>query len=115
MKPICGMWITLMLISVVVSFLLPEQWSGANALFGKWPTIMVIWLIVTLFFDWAIQSTGMRPTQAAVILAVSALLATGALPGILFYGWEVGAAGRNALIQFVFWYGGAIAYGKLSA
>ena len=115
MKPILGMWATLMVLSVVASFFRPEVWAGDNAMFGQWPTIAILWLIVTLFFDWVIQSTGMGATQAAIVLAVAGILASGPLPGWMFFGAAASIAATNALQGLIFWYVSAAVYGKLSS
>ena len=115
MKPILGMWATLMVLSVVASFFRPEVWAGDNAMFGQWPTIAILWLIVTLFFDWVIQSTGMGATQAAIVLAVAGILASGSLPGWMFFGAAASIAATNALQGLIFWYVSAAVYGKLSS
>ena len=80
MKPILGMWATLMVLSVVTSFLRPEFGSGDNAMFGRWPTVAIIWLIVVVFFDWVIQTTGMGATQAAIVIAIASILASASSP-----------------------------------
>ena len=67
MKPILGMWATLMVLSVVATLLRPEVWAGDNAMFGQWPTIAILWLITAVYFDWVVQSTGMGATQAAIV------------------------------------------------
>ena len=115
MKPILGMWATLMVLSVVASFLRPEVWAGDNAMFGQWPTIAILWLIVTLFFDWVIQSTGMGVTQAAIVLAVGGIIVFGPRAGWMFGGAAAGAAAINALQRLIFWYVSAAVYGKLSS
>ena len=115
MKPILGMWATLMLLSFVATFLRPEVWAGDNAMFGQWPTIAILWLIVTVFFDWVIQSTGMGATQAAIVLAVAGILVSGPLPGGMFFGAAASMAATNALQILIFWYVSAAVYGKLSS
>ena len=115
MKPILGMWATLMVLSVVATLLRPEVWAGDNAMFGQWPTIAILWLIVTVFFDWVIQSTGMGATQAAIVLAVAGILVSGPLPGWMFFGAAASIAATNALQILIFWYVSAAVYGKLSS
>ncbi len=115
MKPILGMWATLMVLSVVASFLRPEVWAGDNAMFGQWPTIAILWLIVTLFFDWVIQSTGMGATQAAIVIAIGSILAFGPLVFWMAGGQAVGTAAVNSLQRLIFWYVSAAVYGKLSS
>ena len=115
MKPILGMWATLMVLSVVASFLRPEVWAGDNAMFGQWPTIAILWLIVTLFFDWVIQSTGMGVTQAAIVLAVGGIIVFGPFAFWMFGGAAAGTAAFNALQLLIFWYASAAVYGKLSS
>ena len=115
MKPILGMWATLMVLSVVAALLRPEVWAGDNAMFGQWPTIAILWLIVTVFFDWVIQSTGMGATQAAIVLAVAGILVSGPLPGWMFFGAAASIAATNALQSLIFWYVSAAVYGKLSS
>ena len=115
MKPILGMWATLMVLSVVASFLRPEVWAGDNAMFGQWPTIAILWLITAVYFDWVVQSTGMGATQAAIVLAVAGILAAGSLPGWMFFGAAASIAATNALQGLIFWYVSAAVYGKLSS
>ena len=113
-KPILGMWATLMVLSLIMTFLRPEAWSGENAIFGQWPTFALAWLVSVIFFDWVIQTTGMGVTQAAIVLAGATILASGPLWGWLFFGQAAGLAGVNAVQRLVFWYVSAVAYGKLS-
>ena len=104
MKPILGMWATLMLLSFVATFLRPEVWAGDNAMFGQWPTIAILWLIVTVFFDWVIQSTGMGATQAAIVLAIGGIVVFGPLGFWMFLGAAASIAATNALQSLIFWY-----------
>jgi len=115
MKPILGMWATLMVLSVVAALLRPEFWAGDNAMFGQWPTIAILWLITAVYFDWVVQSTGMGATQAAIVLAVAGILASGSLPGWMFFGAAASIAATNALQGLIFWYVSAAVYGKLSS
>ena len=113
MKPILGMWATLILLSVAMQFLMPQSMVGIEPVFGLWPSMIVVWLIVALFFDWVIQSTGMRFAQAAVVLALTGILATSVGPW-MFEGLALSVAAIDAVVTLVFWYASATVYGKLS-
>ena len=115
MKPILGMWIALMVLSFIQTFLRPDVWAGDNAMLGQWPTIAVLWLITAVFFDWVIQSTGIDATQIALIIALGSIIVFGQLPSVLFFGQEIGTASINALQRVIFWYVGAMVYAKLSS
>ena len=115
MKPILGMWATLMVLSVVAALLRPEVWAGDNAMFGQWPTIAILWLITAVFFDWVIQSTGMGVTQAAIVLTVGGIIVFGPLAGWMFGGAAAGTAATNAVQTLILWYVSAAVYGKLSS
>ena len=115
MKPILGMWATLMVLSLVAALLRPEVWAGENAMFGQWPTIAILWLITAVYFDWVIQSTGMGVTQAAIVLAVGGIVVFGPLAFWMFAGQAAGTAAFNALQLLIFWYVSAVVYGKLSS
>ena len=115
MKPILGMWATLMVLSVVAALLRPEVWAGDNAMFRQWPTIAILWLITAVYFDWVVQSTGMGATQAAIVLAAGAIIAGGVLTGWMFFGAAASVAATNAVQTLIFWYVSAAVYGKLSS
>ena len=115
MKPILGMWIALMVLSVITAFLRPDAWAGDNAMFGQWPTIAVLWLITAVFFDWVIQSTGMAATQIAIVIALGSIIVFGQLAGWLFFSAATGPVVINALQKVIFWYVGAFVYDKLSS
>ena len=115
MKPILGMWATLMVLSVVAALLRPEVWAGDNAMFGQWPTIAILWLITAVYFDWVVQSTGMGATQAAIVLAVGGIVVFGPLAFWMFSGQAVGVAATNAVQTLILWYVSAAVYGKLSS
>ena len=114
MKPILGMWATLMVLNVATMFFMPEQMTGMEPVFGLWPSMIIVWLIVALFFDWVIQSTGMRFTRAAIVLALAGILATCVGPW-MFEGLALSAAAIDAVFTLVFWYASATVYGKLSS
>ena len=113
MKPICGMWATLMLLSVAMTFLDQEGMSKvAEPIFGMWPSMIIIWLVVALFFDWVIQSTGMRVIQAAIVLALAGVLTlTGEW---MFEGLALSRFLFEAVVALVYWVLAATVYGKLS-
>ena len=113
MKPILGMWATLMLLSVAMTFLDQEGMSKvAEPVFGMWPSMIIIWLVVALFFDWVIQSTGMRVIQAAIVLALAGVLTlTGEW---MFEGLALGRFLFEAVVALVYWVLAATVYGKLS-
>ena len=115
MKPILGMWATLMVLSFIASLLRPEVWAGENAMFGQWPTIAILWLITAVYFDWVIQSTGMGVAQAAIVLAAGGIIAFGPLAFWMFSGQALSPASFNALQLIIFWYVSAAVYGKLSS
>ena len=113
-KPILGMWATLMVLSVVISYLRPDIWNGENAMFGHWPTIAILWLITAVFFDWVVQNTGMAATQAAIVLALGGIIAGGSLTGWMFYGQDLVIAATNTLQALALWCVSGTVYGKLS-
>ena len=115
MKPILGMWIALMVLSFIQTFLRPDVWAGDNAMFGQWPTLAILWLITAVFFDWVIQSTGMAATQIAIVIALGSIIVFGQLAGFLFFGAAADTAVINALQKVIFWYVGAWVYDKLSS
>ena len=112
MKPIVGMWATLIMLSLVVS-MTPYSVTPSQPLFGMWPTVLAIWLIVTLFFDWVVQSTGLGAVQAAVIIALSQILGTG-VGGVMMEGMALGDALISAAFGMFFWVVSAGVYGWLS-
>ena len=115
MKPILGMWIALMVLSFIQTFLRPDVWAGDNAMFGQWPTLAILWLITAVFFDWVIQSTGMAATQIAIVIALGSIIVFGQLAGWLFFSAATGSVVINALQKVIFWYVGALVYDKLSS
>ena len=114
-KPILGMWIALMVLSFIQTFLRPDVWAGDNAMFGQWPTLAILWLITAVFFDWVIQSTGMAATQIAIVIALGSIIVFGQLAGWLFFSAATGPVVINALQKVIFWYVGAFVYDKLSS
>ena len=115
MKPILGMWIALMVLSFIQTFLRPDVWAGDNAMLGQWPTLAILWLITAVFFDWVIQSTGMAATQIAIVIALGSIIVFGQLAGWLFFSAATGSVVINALQKVIFWYVGALVYDKLSS
>ena len=115
MKPILGMWIALMVLSFIQTFLRPDVWAGDNAMLGQWPTLAILWLITAVFFDWVIQSTGMAATQIAIVIALGSIIVFGQLAGWLFFSAATGPVVINALQKVIFWYVGAFVYDKLSS
>ena len=111
-KPIVGMWLTLIALSFVVS-MTSFGTTPSAPLFGMWPTIVVGWLILALFFDWVVQSTGLGAVQAAVILALAQIIGTG-MPGVMMEGMAFGAALISAGFGMFFWVVSAGVYGWLS-
>ena len=111
-KPIVGMWFTLIALSFAISMtgFTPQAYEP---LFGMWPTAVVVWLIVALFFDWVVQSTGLGAVQAAVILALAQIIGTG-MPGIMMEGMAFGDALISAGFGMLFWVVSAGVYGWLS-
>ena len=100
-KPIIGMWFTLIALSFAVS-MTPFGTTPSAPLFGMWPTIVVGWLILALFFDWVVQSTGLGAVQAAVILARAQIIGTG-MPGVMMEGMAFGDALITAGFKMLFW------------
>ena len=115
MKPILGMWIALMVLSFIQTFLRPDVWAGDNAMLGQWPTLAILWLVAAVFFDWVIQSTGMAATQIAIVIALGSIIVFGQLAGWLFFSAATGPVVINALQKVIFWYVGAFVYDKLSS
>ena len=115
MKPILGMWVALMVLSFIQTFLRPDVWAGDNAMFGQWPTLAVLWLVVAVFFDWVIQSTGRAATQIAIVIALGSIIMFGPLAGLLFFSAAPSTVAINALQEVIFWYVGAVVYDKLSS
>ena len=111
-KPIIGMWFTLIALSFAVS-MTPFGTTPSAPLFGMWPTIVVGWLILALFFDWVVQSTGLGAVQAAVILALTQILGT-RIQGVMMEGMAFGDALISAGFVMLFWVVSAGAYGWLS-
>ena len=112
MKPIVGMWATLIALSFVVS-MTSFGTTPSAPLFGMWPTVVVGWLILALFFDWVVQSTGLGAVQAAVIIALSQILGTG-VGGVMMEGMAFSAALISAGFGMFFWVVSAGVYGWLS-
>ena len=111
-KPIVGMWFTLIALSFVVS-MTSFGTTPSAPLFGMWPTIVVGWLILALFFDWVVQSTGLGAVQAAVILALTQILGTG-VGGVMMEGMAFGDALITAGFTMLFWVVPGSVYGWLS-
>jgi len=113
MKPVLGMWATFMLLSVAMTFLDQEGMSKvAEPVFGMWPSMIIVWLVVALFFDWVIQSTGMRFIQAAIVLALAAALTL--FGEWMFEGLALSRFVFEAVVVFVYWVLAATVYGKLA-
>ena len=100
-KPIVGMWITLIALSFVVS-MTSFGTTPSAPLFGMWPTIVVGWLILALFFDWVVQSTGLGAVQVAVILALTQILGL-EVGGVMMEGMAFGDALITAGFKMLFW------------
>ena len=100
-KPIVGMWFTLIALSVAISMtgFTPQAYEP---LFGMWPTAVVVWLIVALFFDWVVQSTGLGAVQVAVILALTQILGL-EVGGVMMEGMVFGDALITAGFKMLFW------------
>ena len=100
-QPIVGMWFTLIALSVAISMtgFTPQAYEP---LFGMWPTAVVVWLIVALFFDWVVQSTGLGAVQTAVILALTQILGTG-VGGVMMEGMVFADALITAGFKMLFW------------
>ena len=111
-KPIIGMWFTLIALSFVVS-MTSFGTTPSAPLFGMWPTVVVGWLILALFFDWVVQSTGLGAVQAAVIIALSQILGTG-VGGVMMEGMAFSDALISAAFGMFFWVVSAGVYGWLS-
>ena len=111
-KPSVGMWITLTALSFAIS-MTPLGTPPSAPLFGMWPTPVVVWLIVALFFDWVVQSTGLGAVQTAVILALTQILGSG-VPGVMMEGMAFGDALIAAGFTMLFWVVAGGAYGWLS-
>ena len=114
-KPILGMWCTLLVLSFVTSLLLPE-WGVPSAplLGGIWPTVILNLLIVTLFFHWVVVSTGLGALHTAVILALSGMLST-SVANFMFEGMRFAEAVGGAVAGLVFWLIAGGVYGWLSS
>ena len=111
-KPIIGMWFTLIALSFAIS-MTPLGTPPSAPLFGMWPTAVVVWLIVALFFDWVVQSTGLGAVQTAVILALTQILGSG-VRGVMMEGMAFGDALIAAGFTMLFWVVAGGAYGWLS-
>ena len=111
-KPIIGMWLTLIALSFVVSMTSFDTTPSAP-LFGMWPTVVVGWLILALFFDWVVQSTGLGAVQAAVILALAQIIGIG-MPGVMMEGMALVDALIASGFRMLFWVVSAGVYGWLS-
>ena len=111
-KPIIGMWFTLIALSFAVS-MTPLGTTPSAPLFGMWPTAVVVWLIVALFFDWVVQSTGLGAVQVAVILALTQVLGL-EVGGVMMEGMAFGDALISAGFGMLFWVVSAGVYGWLS-
>ena len=100
-KPIVGMWFTLIALSVAISMtgFTPQAYEP---LFGMWPTAVVVWLMVALFFDWVVQSTGLGAVQVAVILALTQILGL-EVGGVMMEGMAFGDALITAGFKMLFW------------
>lgn len=114
-QPILGMWSTLLALSFATSLLFPE-WGVPSAplLGGIWPTVIVNLLIVTLFFDWVVVTTGLGALHTAVILALSGMLST-SVAGFMFEGMPFDEAMGGAVNGLVFWLIAGGVYGWLSS
>tara|TARA_B110000116_G_C16574515_1_gene463440 strand:+ start:152 stop:598 length:447 start_codon:yes stop_codon:yes gene_type:complete len=109
LKPILGMWATLSLLSVA---LFNEATAPPDPMFGTWPTVLLVWLLVALFFDWVLQTTGMNVMKAAVVLALTQILGSG-VPDVLMSGVSLGEAIIASGFGFLFWVLSGFVYGKL--
>jgi len=74
--------------------------------------MIIIWLVVALFFDWVIHSTGMRFIQAAIVLALAAALTL--FGEWMFEGLALSRFVFEAVVVFVYWVLAATVYGKLA-
>ena len=109
LKPILGMWATLSLLSVA---LFNEATAPPDPMFGTWPIVLLVWLLVALFFDWVLQTTGLNVMKAAVVLALTQILGSG-VPDVLMSGVSLGEAIIASGFGFLFWVLSGFVYGKL--
>ena len=111
-KPIIGIWFTRNALRFVLG-MTSFGTTPSAPLFGMWPTVVVGWLILALFFDWVVQSTGLGAVQAAVILALAQIIGTG-MPGVMMEGMAFSDALISAAFGMFFWVVSAGVYGWLS-
>ncbi|MFL2545354.1 MAG: hypothetical protein ACJ0RV_05965 [Longimicrobiales bacterium] len=109
-KPILGMWATLSLLSFA---LFDEASAPPDPMFGIWPTVLLVWLLVALFFDWVLQTTGLNAMKAALVLALTQILGSG-VPDVLMRGVSLIEAITASAFGLLFWVLSGFVYSKLS-
>ena len=82
-------------------------------MFGIWPTVLLVWLLVALFFDWVLQTTGLNAMKAALVLALTQILGSG-VPDVLMRGVSLGEAVIASAFGLLFWVLSGFVYSKLS-
>ena len=115
MKPILGAWITAVVIvesavRYIFSPLMPAP-AFEPVLAGLAGTL-VFWLVMVLFFDWAVQRAG-RTMHTALVIAISQILLVD-FRYVLIGRREMVPALTSAVILMVAWFVIGKVYGKLS-
>ena len=115
MKPILGAWITAVVIveSAVRYVFNPQMPEPAfEPVLAGLAGTLVFWLVMVLFFDWAVQRAG-RTMHTALVIAVSQILLVD-FRYVLIGRREMVPALTSAVILMVAWFVIGKVYGKLS-
>lgn len=115
MKPILGAWITAVVIveSAVRYVFNPQMPAPAfEPVLAGLAGTLVFWLVMVLFFDWAVQRSG-RTMHTALVIAISQILLVD-FRYVLIGRREMAPALTSAVILMVAWFVIGKVYGKLS-
>ena len=115
MKPILGAWITAVVIveSAGRYIFNPQMPAPAfEPVLAGLAGTLVFWLVMVLFFDWAVQRAG-RTMHTALVIAISQILLVD-FRYVLIGRREMVPALTSAVILMVAWFVIGKVYGKLS-
>ena len=115
MKPILGAWIAgSVIVELAVRYAFNPQMPAPafEPVLAGLAGTLVFWLVMVLFFDWAVQRSG-RTMRTALVIAISQILLVD-FRYVLIGRREMAPALTSAVILMVTWFVIGKVYGKLS-